>query len=332
MATQAPTGVTAGEVHVEPLDGAKRRPHWLDGNRDHADRVLAELADAQHGIVARYQLLGAGIGRRAIGGRLERGALHPIHRGVYSVGHSVVTACGRWMAATLALGPDAVLSHQSAAELWGIAPRLGRAIEVTRATKSRRRPRITSHRSALPDNERTAAEGIPVTTAPRTILDLAAIASRRQVERALNEVEVQGLTDRLSIPDLLERYPGRRGSAVLRALLRDATPMAGSTKNDFEELFVSLLDSHGLPRPRFNVDLAVAGRFFSVDCLWPQERLIVELDGRAVHGTRQAFEADRERDRILQAAGWKIIRVTWRQLRDQGAAVTADLSRALAQG
>jgi very-short-patch-repair endonuclease len=171
--------------------------------------------------------------------------------------------------------------------------------------------------------------GIPVTTVPRTIFDLAAVASRREVERALHEMETLRLTDSLSIQDLLKRYPGRRGSAILRVLLKDVTPTAGSTKNDFEELFVSLLDSHDLPRPRFNADVAVAGRFFSVDCLWPNERLIVELDGRAVHGTRQAFEADRERDRRLMIDGWRVMRVTWRQLRDQEAAIADDLRAAL---
>jgi very-short-patch-repair endonuclease len=193
-------------------------------------------------------------------------------------------------------------------------------------------PHIHGHRSALPEDERGVVDRIPVTSAPRTILDLAAIAPRRQVERALQEMEVQQLTDRLSIADLLARYPRRRGSLVLSDLLDERIADQGITQNDFEELFVSLLDSYGLPRPRFNADLAVAGRFLSADCLWMKERLIVELDGRAVHATREAFEADRERDRILQAAGWKIIRVTWRQLHNQSTAIAADLRRALAQG
>lgn len=235
------------------------------------------------------------------------------------------------MAATLALGQGAVLSHRSAGELWRIVPRSRRAIEATRATKARRRPRIVPHRSAIPEDERTVVEGIPVTTVPRTILDLAAVMSARQVERALNEVEVQGRTDRLSIPDLLARYPGRRGSAVLRALLDEGAGADGVTKNDFEELFSSLLDSHGLPRPRFNEDLAFDGRFFSADCLWREERLIVELDGRAVHGTRMAFESDRERDRLLTVVGWRVMRVTWRQLRTQGATIAADVRRALSR-
>ncbi|HEX6688812.1 MAG TPA: DUF559 domain-containing protein [Solirubrobacterales bacterium] len=191
---------------------------------------------------------------------------------------------------------------------------------------------MVAHQSSLPEDERTKVDGIPVTTVPRTILDLAAVGSRRQVERVLNEVEVQGLTDRLSIPDLLARYPRRRGSAALRELLSEAAEARGATKHKLEERFVELIDSHRLPRPRFNADLAVGGRFFCVDCLWIDQRLIVELDGRAVHGTRQAFEADRERDRLLMVDGWRVMRITWRQLRNQSSAVASDLRRALNGG
>jgi hypothetical protein len=167
---------------------------------------------------------------------------------------------------------------------------------------------------------------------PRTILDLAAVVSRRQLERALNEVEVQGLTDGLSIPDLLARYPRRRGGPLLRALLGDGAAARGIAKSELEERFVALVDFYDLPRPRLNGDVAAGGRFFSVDCLWMSRRLIVELDGRAVHGTRQAFEADRERDRLLLADGWRVMRVTWHQLRDQGAAIAEDIRRALNGG
>ncbi len=167
------------------------------------------------------------------------------------------------MAATLALGPGAVLSHRSAGELWEIAPRSGRAIEVTRMTSAWRRGSLIAHQCSIPEDERTLVDGIPVTTVPRTVLDLAVVFSRRQVERALNEMEVRQLTDRLSIPDLLARYPGRRGTAVLRELLGARAETGGVTKNDFEELFVRLIDAHGLHRPRFNADIAVAGRFVS---------------------------------------------------------------------
>jgi very-short-patch-repair endonuclease len=230
------------------------------------------------------------------------------------------------------LGSDAVLSHRSAGELWGIVNRSSRAIEVMRPTHARRRLRIVVRQSLLPDDERTVIEGIPVTTAPRTILDLGAVVSRRQVERALNEVEVLGLTDRLSIPDLLTRYPRRRGSAVLRALLDEGAGERGVTKSDLEERFVSLIDSYGLPKPQLNADLAVGGRFFSPDCLWRAERLIVELDGQAAHRTPQAFEADRERDRLLMIDGWRVMRVTWRQLGDDEARIAADLLTALRCG
>lgn len=297
--------------------------------KDHVDRLLAELADVQHGVVARRQLLAGGVGRRAIGARLERGALHPVHRGVYAVGRSALSRQGRWMAATLAFGMGTVLSHRSAGELWGIVPRSSRPIEVSRPTHVRRRPHLVAHQFSLPGDERSVIDGIPATTVPRTVLDFAAVASRRQVERALNEVEIQGLTDRLSIPDLLARYPQRRGVAVLDALLSEGGVVDGVTENDFEEIFVDLVDAHGLPRPRFNADVAVAGRFFSVDCLWQGQRLIVELDGRAVHATRQAFEADRERDRLLLAKGWRVMRVTWRHLRDQREAIAMDIRRAL---
>jgi very-short-patch-repair endonuclease len=233
------------------------------------------------------------------------------------------------MAAALAAGAEAVLSHRTAAMLWGLISRSGGAIEVTRPTNARRRSQLVLHRSRLPDDERSVVAGIPVTSLPRTILDLASVGSRRQVERALNEAQVLGLTDPLSIPKLLERYPGRRGSSVLRDLLDPDAGPGGVARSDLEERFVAFLDANGLPRPRFNADLAVAGRFFSVDCLWPDQRLIVELDGRAVHGTARAFEADRERDRLLLVDGWRVMRITWRQLRDQQASIATDLHSVL---
>jgi very-short-patch-repair endonuclease len=295
------------------------------------DLVLAELGGRQHGVVSRRQLLAMGLGVRAIEELVGR-RLHPIHRGVYAIGYRSLSRESSWMAAVLASGPEAVLSHRTAGQLWRLVRGSGNALEVTRPRYFRGRSHIHARRSSLPDDERTVVDGIPVTTVPRTILDLAAVAPRRQLERALNEMEVQRLTDRLSIPALLERYPRRRGTAMLRGLLDEGAEAGGSTRNDFEELFALLLDSCGLPRPRFNADVSVAGRFFSVDCLWQGERLIVELDGGAVHRTHQAFESDRERDRLLVVDGWRVMRVTWRQLRDDGARVAADLRTALRCG
>jgi very-short-patch-repair endonuclease len=262
--------------------------------------------------------------------RLKRGALHPLHRGVYSVGHRSLSVRGRWMAAVLASGSEAVLSHRSAGTLWGLRPPPNAEIEVTRSTKCRGRPGIKATRSSLPRDEITVVDAIPVTTVPRTLLDLATVVPKRQLERALNEAEVLGLTDALSVPDLLERYPRRSGSAVLRGLLRDEAALTGITQNDFEEDFVALLDAHRLPRPRFNADICARGRHFNVDCLWAERRLVTELDGGAVHRTRRAFESDRERDRLLLVEGWHVVRVTWRRLRDDTAEVVTDLRRLLA--
>ncbi len=234
------------------------------------------------------------------------------------------------MAAVLACGPGAVLSHRTAGQLWGLVPRSSIWPEVTRPGKFRPRPGIVCHRTVLPLDERDVVEGLPVTSVHRTIFDLASVLGRRrQLERAMNEAEVRGLTDRLSIPDLLERHPRARGAGTLRGLLAEKVP-GGITVNDFEEDFVAFLDAHSLPWPALNAPLAARGRFFKIDCLWRDHGLAIELDGRAAHGTAAAFEADRERDRILQAEGWRTARLTWRQLRDDPEAVAADLRRLLA--
>jgi very-short-patch-repair endonuclease len=146
----------------------------------------------------------------------------------------------------------------------------------------------------------------------------------------MHEAEVRQLTDPLSLPDLLARYPRRRGVANLRALLEAKTP-AGITQTDLEELFVEFLDMKGLPRPRLNAALPIRGRLLKPDCMWPEQRLLVELDGREAHRTDRAFESDRQRDRILLAEGWQSARVTWRQLRDEPAAIAADLRELLAE-
>jgi very-short-patch-repair endonuclease len=201
--------------------------------------------------------------------------------------------------------------------------------EVTRPRSFRRQAGIGAHHSRLPDDEFLLVDGIPVTSVSRTLLDLAGVLTKRRLERALNEAEVLGLTDVLSVPDLLERYPGRRGSAVLRALFRDRTTIRGITRRELERRFQATLDGTDLPRPRLNAHVPVQGGFFEVDCLWAEQRLIVELDGRGSHGTDLAFEKDRERDRLLLVEGWRVTRITWRQLHDDAPAVIADLRRLL---
>jgi very-short-patch-repair endonuclease len=271
------------------------------------------------------------MGRRAIVGRLGRGQLHEVFRGVYVVGVRRISRRGRWMAAVLACGQGAVLSHRSAARLWRILPPAAERVDVTCPRAEVEREGICGHRSLLLDDEWLVEDEIPVTSPFRTIFDLVAVAPMREVERAFHEAEVRRLTDRVSLPLLLERYPGRRGTRNLRALLESPEPI-GFTRNDFEEAFLALVDTHGVSRPRMNADLSVRGRFFQVDALWECERVAVELDSRSVHGTKKRFEADRQRDRILVAEGWKALHITWLALKQEPDEVIADLKAAFGQG
>lgn len=294
---------------------------------------VARLADAQHGVVARRQLLEAGLSSREIEGLIERGHLYRLHQGVYAVGGRQIDRDGSWMAAVLASGPGAVLSHRSAARLWGIAPAWDLDPEVTRPRRSKARRGIQTHLAVLPTDELDEVRRIPVTGVFRTVFDLASLVSvrelsSRQLERAFHEAEAKGLTGRVSLPGLIERYPGHRGVGVLRRVLGKGEPV-GITESELEERFLAFLDARGFPRPRLNATLPVRGRLLRPDCMWERERLIVELDGREVHGSDSAFEGDRRRDRELLAEGWRSSRITWRQLRDEPEAIASDLRQLL---
>jgi hypothetical protein len=175
----------------------------------------------------------------------------------------------------------------------------------------------------------TEREKIPVTTASRTLLDLAAVLPRHQLERALQEAEVRRLGDMVSLEALLVRHPRRRGTATLRSVLASGRIGENVTRSDLEERFLAFLDRAALPRPETNSYVEIAGRLVECDCVWRLQRAIVELDGHATHGPRTAFEADRARDRALQAAGWRVVRITWRQLHREAEGVTADLRELL---
>jgi hypothetical protein len=286
------------------------------------DAVIAAIAARQHGVIARIQLMRLGLGRKAIDHRVKLGRLHVIHRGVYAVGHARLTIHGRWMAAVLATGEDARLSFRSGAMLWNIRHTERGLIEVTSPRTGRGRPGIQRHRAVLPPDEVTVHHGIPTTTVARTLLDLATVLSLNQLARAVNEAEVQRLWDPLPLSALLERYPGRPGVPALRALLGQRVSV---TRGELEKRFREFLADAGLPLPETNAHIQVDGIWYEVDCLWRAQGFVVELDGRATHDTRLAFEADRARDRILQAAGFRVIRITWRQLHESPAAVAADL-------
>jgi very-short-patch-repair endonuclease len=289
------------------------------------DRAIGGLAERQHGVVTRAQLLELGLNRGSIMHRIDLGRLRPIHRGVYTIGHRLLTRDGRWMAAVLACGRGAVLSHHSAAALWGV--RQSDRLEVTTQASHRGPKGVTVHRSALRPDERTTHRGIPTTTVPRTLMDLSAVVRPDALRSALRKAEQLRLTDPLSLHDLAKRYPRRAGLAAIKALLNDASIGTNIVRSELEERFQAFLLKAGLPLPKTNQ--RVEG--YEVDCVWPEQRLIVELDGHATHSPMHAFEGDRARDRRLEAAGWHVIRITWRQLHEEPHLVEADLRLLLGQ-
>lgn len=306
-----------------PVSRGKRRREG-EGGEEYVGELLARAGAAQHGVVARWQLLRRGLSAERIRGLVERGYLRPLHRGVYAVGHAGLDRKGWWHAAVLVGGPGTVLSHRSAAEAHGLLWKREIDTEVTRPRSFRGRPGIRGHCAVLTPDEVDAIDGIPVTTAFRTAFDLAGMGERRLVEVAVHEIKVRRIAEPVSFEELLRRHPGKRGAALLQAVRASKAPV-GVTRNEFEEAFVAFLDEHELPRAQMNAPLALRGRFFEIDALWRPQRLAAELDSREVHDTDDAFESDRERDRILLAEGWRTTRITWRQLRDRPAAVSEDL-------
>jgi very-short-patch-repair endonuclease len=222
------------------------------------------------------------------------------------------------MAAVLAAGPGAVLSHRSAGALWGIRPTSRTRIDVTVPRTLHATTTLHPHCAVLQRDEVTANDDIPATTPARTLLDLAGVLDKRQLERALNAAEAMQLGSAASVTEVLDRHPRKRGTATLRTLLLNAR---SSTRSELEARFLTFLDTHGLPQPETNT--LIEG--MEVDAAWRQQRLIVELDGYAFHSTRQAFERDRARDRRLAAKGWRVLRVTWRDLEQRKAPLAAEL-------
>lgn len=293
-------------------------------NPSTVDRVIAELAERQHGAVARRQLLALGVSSWAIKRRIRTGRLHPVFRGVYAVGHRALSRDGRLMAAALAGGPGAVLSHRSAAELHRLLPRRPGPMHVTAPTRHRPQPGFLLTESFIAPDEQETIRGVPTTTVARTILDLAATEDERTLDRALREAEVNRLADETGLQALLTRHGRRRGVATLRCLT-GARDLDVITRSELEVRFRTFLADHHLPPPVHNTAIGP----YIVDALWPQARLVVELDGYRIHGRRRAFEDDRRRDRALAAAGYTVIRITWRQLREDPAQVALDVRSAL---
>jgi hypothetical protein len=286
------------------------------------DRSIAALAAGQHGVVSRSQLLTIGLGDDRINHRLLTARLHAIHRGVYAVGHPVLRIEGRWMAAVLAAGRHAVLSHASAATAWDLRPLGTGAIHVTvPGDPGRKRRRgIRVHRSTtLTPDDTTTHRGIPITAPARTIIDLATTLSDRPLEHALDLADQHGLID---FNELKARPIPRSLQAVLSRYAAGRT----FTRSELEERFFALCDKYGLPRPASNT--CIEGE--EVDFVWRDQRLVVEVDGYRYHRSPSAFEDDRERDVVLSLAGWQVLRFTWNQINARPAWVAGAISRRLA--
>lgn len=280
------------------------------------DAALAALAGRQFGVVARWQLIEMGFTRRMIARRIEVGRLHVIHRGVYAVGHTRIPREGRWLAAVFACGDGAVLSHRSAAALWGIRPYSGKP-EVIAPHAHRRGKLLVAHRSSLEPGEWTDHRGIPCTTPERTLVDLANVLEPHQIDRALREAEFLRLIDWNQLERTLDRHP--RGTGDLRTAIERATESTAHTRSELEDRFRTLVLDENLPAPEWNATIELDEITIEADVAWRGAKVIVELDGWAAHGTREQFRIDRARDRAAQAAGWIVLRYTWADLQPEAA-------------
>jgi len=271
---------------------------------------LAALAQRQHGVVSSRQLQRLGYSKSAIGRASKAGHLHRVHQGAYAVGHTSLTEHGRCIAAVASCGPTALLSHTSAAWLWGLAPECPARIHVAVPKRGRNRADFHLHHApALNDSDRALREGIPVTALPRTFLDVAATAPRR-LDRMIERAERLELFDLREVDSLLARTVGHPGAGRLRKAIAAYRDPA-FTRSRLEQRFLALVREAGLPRP--DVNTFVAG--FELDMYWPAERFAVELDGYETHGTRAAFESDRIRQEDLKLAEIEMIRITDRRLK-----------------
>lgn len=311
-------------------EARRRGAVGIDDPRRRVERRVAALASRQHGVITRAQLLAAGLGAGAIDHRVRNGRLQLLHRGIYLAGHATPTWRAREIAAVLACGA-AVLSHRSAACFWEALPYPAASSTAVDVTVTRRgpesKPGIRVHRArTLARRDYAIHDEIPVTTPPRTVLDLAVSDLPGEVERALGEMLARRRLSERQLRDQLARNPGRQGAGVLRALIDlDGGPAA--SRSEAERRLLRLVRAAGLPIPEANV--RVGG--FEVDFIWRQQRLVVEVDGYRFHSSRSRFEDDRKRDASLAALGYTVLRVTWRQLTREPEAVVARLAAALAR-
>ena len=313
----ATTGVDA-ERHL--IDEEVRPPPW---------RAVAELAARQWGVVSLDQLRACGLGRGAVEKAAAIGRLHPLHRGVYALGHERLRREGRYLAAVLACGKRAVLSHRSAAAWWGLLQTAQAQVDVTSPHGRHAIAGVRRHQArSLAAQDTTTHQGIPITSVARTLLDLAATVQPHGLERALAQAERLQLYDHTAIADVLSRSNGHRGRA---ALTRATAQEPKLTRSELEARFLTLVRQAGLPDPQANLPLAAPDHpRLDPDFYWPTYRLIVETDGWETHGTRAAFRRDRRRDAALVASGWRVMRFSYDDVAYDGATVVDRLRAATA--
>jgi very-short-patch-repair endonuclease len=288
---------------VEHHSGVRERPPL--------DVALAELAGAQWGVVARAQLRALGFERGAIARRLQSGRLHIVHRGVYAVGHTALRREGRWLASVLACGPGAALSYRSGAAHLELLRTDQVLIDVTAGRGRRGAPGIRLHRARLLDaRDVTLYHGIPTTTIARTLLDLAATIKHEHLERAIAQATRLGVYDHRAINDVIARSNGHRGRPILAAATAQEPKL---TRSEWEARLLALIRAADLPEPLVNhvLDAPDHGPC-EVDFFWPSKSLVVETDSWRWHGSQASFEADRAKDAALTAAGYRVVRLTWR--------------------
>jgi very-short-patch-repair endonuclease len=290
------------------------------------DQRISAILRAQNAAITYEQLLNGGLTRSAIRARVARQTLVPVFHRVYVAGDPTLIPLARETAALLSLG-DAVLSHRSAAAVWGLTKPDSKTIHVTVASRPRPRQGITLHRvSALHPTDICAHRNLRLTSPARTMIDFAAQASSSELADAFGRARGQRLLSDATLSAALQRAPGNHpGAAVIRTLNRD-DPGSTYTRSRAERRVRRLMKQAELPQPLVGASL----NGFTVDFLWPDARLILEVDGHDTHGDRLAFEEDRRRDQIQIAAGYTVIRITWRQLCEEPMAVLARIAQALA--
>ncbi|MEA2213357.1 MAG: hypothetical protein QOF83_3305 [Solirubrobacteraceae bacterium] len=297
----------------------------LDGK---GDAALAWVAAAQSGMVHRRQLNAIGFSRSMIAHRVRDGRLHLRFPGVFAVAYPRTDLTARLIAALLYAGDDSVISHRSAAALWGLTPP-PEVIDLTRQGRYvHPQPHLCAHRVPVLDlRDVRLHQGLPVTAAARCLLDMAADADDDETEHAVAEARVRRLVNDADLEGALSRAPNRPGARRLARVIRgDAGRVI--TRSQAERLVLRLVAEAQLPTPETNVRVLN----FEVDFLWRAQRVVVEFDGFEFHRHRAQFEKDRRRDQVLIAAGFRVIRLTWRQLRDEPMALAVRIGQVLGAG